>query len=86
LAIVLPVLFLLAIVLPVLFLLAIALPVLFRLAIVLPVLFLLAIVLFILRFTASDYSFGILKLFFTPLCFIETPASSQEIKNQCSWL
>jgi len=69
LAIVLFVLLLLAIVLFVLFLLVIVLFVLFLLAIVLFVLFLLAIVLFVLlRFTDSDYPFGIFKHF---LLFME---------------
>jgi hypothetical protein len=64
LAIVLSVL-LLAIVLSVLLLLAIVLSVLLLLAIVLSVLLLLAIVLSVLlRFVASDYAFGIFKLFY----------------------
>jgi hypothetical protein len=64
LAIVLYVLLLLAIVLYVLLLLAIVLYVLLLLAIVLYVLLLLVIVLYVLlRFTASDYLFGIFKIF-----------------------
>jgi hypothetical protein len=49
--------------LSVLLLLAIVLSVLLLLAIVLSVLLLLAIVLSVLRFTDSDYPFGIFKLF-----------------------
>ena len=65
LTIVLSVLLLLAIVLSVLLLLAIVLSVLFLLAIVLSVLLLLANVLSILlRYTDSDFPFGIFKLFF----------------------
>jgi hypothetical protein len=61
---VLSVLLLLAIVLSVLLLLAIVLSVLLLLAIVLSVLLLLAIVLSVLlRYTDSDYHFGISKLF-----------------------
>ena len=72
-AIVLSVLLLLAIVLSVLLLLAIVLSVLLLLAIVLSVLLLLAIVLSVLlRFTDSDYPFGIFRLIlyfcFWPLC------------------
>ena len=59
----LSVLLVLAIVLSVHFVLAIVLSVLLVLAIVLSVLFVLAIVLSVLRFTNSNYLFGIFKLF-----------------------
>ena len=101
LAILLSVLFLLAIVLSVLFLLAIVLYVLFvaivlsvpfRLAIVLSVLFLLTIVLSVLlRVTASDYLFGICKLFlFMTICYYNpaTPSTKRALtirKLGTSW-
>jgi hypothetical protein len=80
LAIVLSVLLLLAIVLSVLLLLAIVLSVLFLLVIVLSVLLLLAIVLSVLlRYTNSDYPFGIFKLLFKTQVSISYPKSSDEL-------
>jgi hypothetical protein len=47
------------------------------------VLFILSIVLSVLRYTDSDYPFGVFKLFLIPLCFIEVYVSSQGSKRSC---
>jgi hypothetical protein len=50
------------------------------------VIFLVAIVLSVLRFTDSDYPFGILKFFLTPSHFNEVSVPSQESERSCIYV